>query len=378
MVKTTEENSLPASAVAPLFKPFALKGLTLRNRIVMAPMTRRQSPRGVPTGDVVEYYRRRAQHGVGLIITEGTAIAHPAAVSASDVPRFHGADALAGWAKVAAAVNVAGGRIMPQLWHVGMDRKPGSEPNPEAPPVGPSGLDLKGAPVNEPLTEAAIAGLVDAYAQGAADARRLGFHGIELHGAHGYLIDQFFWGRTNRRADQYGGDLVSRTRFAVEVIKACRARTSADFPIVLRFSQWKLTDYEAKLAATPDELSRFLAPLVDAGVDAFHCSTRRFWEPEFAGAELNLAGWTKKLTGLPTITVGSVGLDKDIMSGMSEGAQVNQDGLDAVARMVERGEADLVAVGRALLVDPAWAEKVREGRIGELKPFSPDAMKTLS
>jgi 2,4-dienoyl-CoA reductase-like NADH-dependent reductase (Old Yellow Enzyme family) len=373
-----DAGSLRARAVAPLFTPFSLNTLALPNRIVMAPMTRSQSPGGVPTDEVVGYYRRRAQHGVGLIITEGTAIAHPAALAHMGVPQFHGKDALAGWGKVAAAVNEAGGRIMPQLWHVGMARKPGDGPNPEAPPVGPSGLDLTGAEVNEPLSETEIAGLIDAYGQAAADARRLGFHGVELHGAHGYLIDQFFWARTNRRTDQYGGDAVARTRFAVEAIKACRSRTSPDFPIVLRFSQWKQNDYEAKLATTPEELGRFLAPLIDAGADAFHCSTRRFWSPEFEGSDLNLAGWTKKLSGRPTIMVGSVGLDKEFMSSLRGGAGAGLAGLDAAVRMVEKGDVDLIAVGRALLVDPAWAEKVREGRFDELQPFTADALKMLS
>ena len=361
-----------------LFTPFALAKLALPNRIVMAPMTRSQSPGGVPGDEVAGYYRRRAEHGVGLIITEGTAIAHPAAVANGRIPRFHGEDALAGWAKVAAAVHAAGGRIMPQLWHVGMARKPESEPDPEAPPVGPSGVDLTDTPVGEPLTETQVARLVDAYAQGAAAAQALGFDGIELHGAHGYLIDQFFWERTNRRTDKYGGDFVARTRFAAEVIRACRARTSSGFPIILRFSQWKLNEYEVKLAQTPDELARWLAPLVDAGVDAFHCSTRRYWQPEFAGSTLNLAGWTKKLTGLPVITVGSVGLDDEFIGSLREGKHAGQAGLDPIVGMIERNEVDLVAVGRALLMDPAWAEKVREGRFGELLPFTPESLKTLS
>jgi 2,4-dienoyl-CoA reductase-like NADH-dependent reductase (Old Yellow Enzyme family) len=366
------------SGTEPLFTPFTISTLKLPNRIVMAPMTRGQSPDGVPDDLVVGYYRRRAEHGVGLIVTEGTAIAHPAAVANPSVPRFHGEDALAGWAKVVAGVHAAGGRIVPQLWHVGMSRKPGSEPNPEAPPVGPSGLDLTGAPVNEPLSEQAVQGLIDAYAQGAADAMRLGFDGIELHGAHGYLIDQFFWGRTNTRTDRWGGDFVARTRFAADVVRACRARTSPTFPIILRFSQWKLNEYDAKLVTTPDELARFLAPLVEAGVDAFHCSTRRFWLPEFSGSELNLAGWTKKLTGLPVITVGSVGLDTEFMSSLREGKPAQKVGVDGIVRMVERGEVDLVAVGRALLVDPAWAEKVRTGRFDDILAFAPEALKTLS
>jgi len=361
-----------------LFTPFRIRNLTLANRIVMAPMTRSQSPGGVPGRNVADYYRRRAENGVGLIITEGTVIAHPASAGSPNVPRFFGEDSLAGWARVSQAVHRAGGRIMPQLWHVGMARAPGSEPNPEAPPVGPSGLVKPGVRTSEPLAEADILAIIDAYAQGAADAMRLGFDGIELHGAHGYLIDQFFWEGTNRRIDRWGGDLVGRTRFGVEVVKACRKRTAPDFPISLRISQWKSTDYNARLAASPEELARFLAPLVDAGVDVFHCSTRRFWEPEFEGSELNLAGWTKKLTGRPVITVGSVGLDAEFMSSLREGRGAAVAGLDKLLAMVAREEVDLVAVGRALLVDPAWAAKVRDGRVAELAPFTPEALKALS
>ena len=365
-------------STAALFTPFTIHKLVLANRIVMAPMTRGQSPGGIPGPDVAAYYRRRAENGVGLILTEGTVINHPASAGSPNHPSFFGDEALAGWARVRQAVHDAGGRIMPQLWHVGMTRKPGGEPNPNVAPVGPSGLVKPGEKISEPLTEREIADLIAAYAQGAADARRLGFDGIELHGAHGYLIDQFFWVGTNQRTDRWGGDMVGRTRFGVEVVKACRRATAPDFPILLRFSQWKLNDYDAKLATTPDELSRFLAPLVDAGVDVFHCSTRRFWQPEFEGSELNLAGWTKKLTGRPTITVGSVGLDTEFMSSLREGKSATNVGIERLVQMVEAGEVDLVAVGRALLVDPAWVAKIREGRMADLLPFTPEALKTLS
>jgi 2,4-dienoyl-CoA reductase-like NADH-dependent reductase (Old Yellow Enzyme family) len=361
-----------------LFTPFRIHNLTLANRIVMAPMTRSQSPGGIPGPNVAAYYRRRAENGVGLILTEGTVIEHPASAGSPNVPRFFGEQSLAGWARVSQAVHDAGGRIMPQLWHVGMARAPGSEPNPEAPPVGPSGLVKPGEQTGEPLAEAEIITIIAAYAQGAADAMRLGFDGIELHGAHGYLIDQFFWEGTNRRTDRWGGDMVGRTRFGVEVVKACRRRTAPDFPILLRFSQWKMNDYDARLATSPEELARFLAPLVDAGVDVFHCSTRRFWQPEFEGSDLNLAGWTKKLTGRPVVTVGSVGLDAEFTSSLREGRSAANVGLDRLLEMVARGEVDLVAVGRALLVDPAWAAKVRDGRVAELLPFTPEALKTLA
>src|SRR5581483_2294610 len=268
--------------------------------------------------------------------------------------------------------------IMPQLWHVGMMRKPGDLPNPEAPPVGPSGIAVPAGKLTEPLTESEIGGLIEAYAQGAADARRLGFDGVELHGAHGYLIDQFFWEMTNQRTDRYGGDLVARTRFAAEAVRACRRAAGPDFPILLRFSQWKIADFGARLAPTPEALERFLAPLADAGVDIFHCSTRRFWEAEFPGSDLNLAGWTKKLIGKPVITVGSVGLDNDLMTAFREGKGAATTGIEAIIRMIERDEVDLVAVGRALLTDPAWAAKIRDGRTGDLQPFTLDAMKMLT
>ncbi|ANY70014.1 12-oxophytodienoate reductase [Paenibacillus sp. BIHB 4019] len=365
------------SSIQSLFKPFTAGPLTLPNRIVMAPMTRGFSPNGVPGEDVVAYYRRRAENGVGLIVTEGTLINHPAATDNPNIPNFHGEAALNGWAKVVEAVHQAGGKIVPQIWHVGTTRKVGSHPNPEALPIGPSGVTAEGEVVNEPLTEAEIKGLVAAYAQAAADAKRIGFDGIELHGAHGYLIDQFFWEKTNKRTDRYGGDMLSRTRFAVEIIEACRQAVGPDFPIIIRLSQWKSSEYTAKLASTPEELGQFLAPLVEAGVDIFHCSTRRFWEPEFAGSDLNFAGWTKKLTGKPTITVGSVGLDGDFMSLFTEGKGAENANVDDLASRLDAGEFDLVAVGRALLVDPAWSDKVRDGRQDELIPFTPAALQTL-
>ncbi len=234
------------------------------------------------------------------------------------------------------------------------------------------------------MTEAEIADIIAAFAQAATDAKQVGFDGIELHGAHGYLIDQFFWDKTNKRTDQYGGDLVQRNRFAVEVIEACRRAVGPDFPIVLRFSQWKMYHYGEKLAQTPQELEQFLAPLVKAGVDVFHCSSRRFWEPEFEGSDLNLAAWTKKITGKPVITVGSVGLEKAFLSDLEKNNSLQTDQsssvearLEQLMGLVEREEVDLVAVGRALLVDPAFAVKLRDQQIKEIIPYRDEVLKTL-
>lgn len=358
-----------------LFTPFRIKNLTLPNRIVMAPMTRSHSPGGVPGENVAAYYARRAQNGVGLILTEGTGPS-PEALNDPNVPNFYEDAALAGWKRVEQAVHQAGGLIMPQLWHVGMRRKPGDLPNPEARPLGPSGLAEAGKPVNEPMTEAEIARVIEAYAAAAANAERLGFDGIEIHGAHGYLIDQFFYAGTNLRNDTFGGGITQRTRFACDVVRACRRAVKPEFPILLRFSQWKGFDYSARLVTTPQELATFLDPLVDAGVDVFHCSTRRFWEPEFVGSRLNLAGWTKKLTGKPVITVGSVGLDADFVTSFRERKDAGVAPIDVLVDMIGSGEVDLVAVGRALLSDPAWAAKVRDGQ--ELAPFDAATLKVLT
>ncbi|WP_086723965.1 NADH:flavin oxidoreductase [Streptomyces carpinensis] len=361
-----------------LSRPVVLNGLTVPNRIVMAPMTRMFSPGGVPGEDVSSYYARRAAAGVGLIVTEGTYVGHESAGESSRVPRFHGEEQLAGWARVAEAVHAAGGTIVPQLWHIGMVRRPGRPPFADAPPVGPSGLRVgESEATGKAMTQQDVDDVIGAFAEAAAAAERIGFDGVELHGAHGYLLDQFLWAGTNRRTDAYGGDPVARTKFAAEIVAAVRAAVSPEFPVLFRYSQWKQEAYDARLAETPEELEAILTPLAAAGVDVFHASTRRYWLPEFEGSDLNLSGWTKKLTGKQVITVGSVGLDGDFIKAFQgEGAALG--GLDNLLDRMERDEFDLVAVGRALLQDPEWAAKVLGDRFEELKPYDAAAVKTLS
>lgn len=364
-----------------LFQPVVLGRLSLKNRIVMAPMTRGFSPEGVPGDDVAAYYARRAAHGVGLIITEGTLVRHPAAACSPSWPLFYGEKSLQGWKKTVEAVHQAGGKIMPQLWHVGMSRKKGdaSNPNPQTDPVGPSGIDEKTLEtVTRPMTHEEIEQIIHAFGEAAGEARKLGFDGIEIHGAHGYLIDEFLWDQTNRRTDEYGGTLEKRTRFAADIIKACRKSAGDDFPIIFRFSQWKENHYDARLAETPEELQRLLAPLTEAGVDIFHASTRRYWEPEFEGSSLNLAGWARKLTGKPSIIVGSVGLDTVFTDLFEKGSGAGQASLDPLIQRMENHEFDLAAVGRALLADPEWAEKIESGRESEIIPFEKKALSFLS
>jgi len=340
----------------PLFKPFQYKNLVLDNRFVMAPMTRAMTDNGVPTQQNADYYARRAAAGVGLILTEGTVIDRPASKNMKDIPFFHGDAALAGWKNVADSVHAAGGKIAPQLWHVG------NTPQGWEPPVPFESPDT--------MSVADIEATIKAFADAALNAKNLGFDAFEIHGAHGYLIDQFFWEGTNSRTDEYGGKtLKERSRFAVEVVKAMRAAVGPDMVIILRLSQWKQQDYAVKLALTPKDLEDWVLPLVDAGVDIFHGSQRRYWENEFEGSDLNFAGWLKKVTGQPTITVGSVGLSGEFLELFSTGAGAETTDMSELLRRYERGDFDLVAVGRQLLQDPEWVQKVRLHQFESLRAF---------
>lgn len=359
---------------AALFEPFRLGTLDLPNRILMAPMSRYVSPRGVPTREFADYHRRRAEGGVGLIVTGATGIARVAANNDPDLAHFHG-DALPAWRQVVEEVQGAGGRIALQLWHAGSAWNRKEDFDPGGPVESPSGTNGPGKAIGQAMSENDIADTIDAFARAAADARTMGFDAVEIHGAHGFLIDQFFWAQTNLRVDHWGGETVrARTRFGTEVIRAVRRAVGSAFPISMRISQWKAQDFAARPVENAGDLEAWLAPLADAGVDLFHCSQRRFWDPEFEGSDLNLAGWVRKLTGKPTITVGSVGLDSDFFS---RGGPAMPASLDEMMRRLERGDFDLVAVGRALLGDPDWAAKIRDGRTNELRPVGREARDTL-
>ena len=194
-----------------LFAPIELGPLKLKNRVVMAPMTRSFSPGGIPNDLVVKYYERRAKNDVGLIVTEGTTINHKAANGYPNVPHFYGEEALAGWKNVVDAVHQAGGKIVPQLWHVGAIRRAnkGAGPDETVPGYSPSGLVMKGKESGVAMTLEDIKEVTEAFIQGAKDAQEIGFDGVEIHGAHGYLVDQFFSAATNVRDDEYGGDLAA-------------------------------------------------------------------------------------------------------------------------------------------------------------------------
>lgn len=374
---------MTSAGVDVLFRSLKLRSLELKNRIVMAPMTRSYSPDGIPGTNVAAYYRRRAEGQVGLIISEGAAIERPAARNDPDVPFFHGKSALAGWKRVVDEVHAAGGRMGPQLWHVGSARNWATSWEAPGPVDSPSSLSLPSERPGAPMGDAAIADTLAAFGRAAADARSLGFDFVEIHGAHGYLLDQFFWSGTNKRNDRFGGKtLKGRTQFGAEVVKNVRDAVGPDFPVILRVSQWKRQDFNARVAESPEEMSEWLTPLVEAGADAIHCSQRRFWQPEFPEIDgddgLNFAGWAKKLTGAVSISVGAVGLSGDFMGALLHAEGSKSVSLDKLCRRMERGEFDLIAVGRALLADPYWVAKVRAGHFQQLRDFDAAVLKELT
>ncbi len=210
-----------------LFEPCACGALTLPNRVVMAPMTRNRAGEGnVPHALNVEYYAQRAS--AGLIITEASQVSAQG-VGYPGTPGIHSDAQVAGWQLVTDAVHAAGGRIFLQLWHVGRVSHPSLQPDGGL-PVAPSAI----APQGEGMTYSGpqpfvtpraleieeIPGIVEAFRQGVVNARRAGFDGVEVHGANGYLLDQFLRDGSNRRSDRYGGSVENRTRFLLEVVEA--------------------------------------------------------------------------------------------------------------------------------------------------------------
>lgn len=369
-----------------LFAPIEVGGITVPNRLAMSAMTREHAPEGVLDPRAARYYGRRAEGGIGLIITEGAAVNLIGARTAR-IPSMFGEAALAAWRAPVAAVHAGGGKILAQLWHAGLGRLRPSAHLSDQLSVGPAAQYIEtedgksgtlGYEGGRALSTTEVEATIQEFAQAAANAQSLGFDGVELHAGHGYLFDQFFWAKVNNRTDRFGGDIAGRTRFAVEVVEAIRAATRRPFIIALRFSQWKLPNlWDETPLSNPQELEQFLRPLVDSGIDLFDCSTRRYWDSAFAGSPLSLAGWTRKITGLPTMTVGSVGLDGPLMGRAVAGLSSETASLDLLLDMYEQGQFDMVAVGRALLANPEWGNMVREGRSDELVRFTPSAMMDL-
>ncbi|GIX47517.1 MAG: hypothetical protein KatS3mg131_1728 [Candidatus Tectimicrobiota bacterium] len=344
---------------SPLFTPICLRGVELRNRIVMPAMTTRlATPEGFVTPPLLAYYLARARGGAGLITVEmaspdpaGRHRAHELGISDE---RF-----VPGLQELTAQLKATGARVAIQLGHAGGHTRPDVT---GLPPVAPSAVPHE---VHEgdtrtvlpcELSKAEIQRLVEAFAAAAARAKRAGFDVVELHGAHGYLIAQFLSPLDNQRRDEYGGSLRHRARFALEVVAACRQQVG-DFPLVFRLS----ADEYAPGGLTPAEAVEVCRWLQEAGVDALHVSAGCYRsQPSAAvmippmaypeGVFLPLARAVKAAVRVPVIAVG----------------RLHDPAL--AERVVAEGQADLVALGRQLIADPEWPRKVQEGRRDEIRP----------
>jgi len=356
-----------------LFTPVELGPLRLPNRFVLPGMQRQWCEDGRPLPRLGAFYRACVEGGVGLVISESCAVDHPSATQVPSFTRITG-ETVDAWAACVAEVKAAGGAMLMQLWHEGAVRQEGGDgPYAAAPTLSPSGMVHGLRPNGRAATLEELDAIKEAFVRSALLARQAGVDGVEVHAAHGYLLDQFLWAETNLREDGYGGDdIADRVRFPAEIVAAIRAAVGPDFVISLRFSQWKEAKYDARVAETPEKLATMLAILKGAGVDVFHASTRRFWTPEWPGSDLGLAGWTRRLSGAPVIAVGSVGLDADVMENFfgREARPTGEAGFRELLRRFDAGEFDLISVGRGHIGDTGLVNKLREGRFDEIRSFT--------
>lgn len=321
-----------------LFTPLTVGALTLPNRIVMAPLTRN---RAKPEGDVphalnVEYYAQRAT--AGLIITEATQIS-PEGKGYIQTPGIYSPEQVAGWKLITDAVHAKGGRIVLQLWHVGRVSHTSLQPNGQ-PPVAPSAITaatkvftpsgFADASPPRALETSEVKRIVEDYRKAAENAKAAGFDGIELHGANGYLIDQFLRDGSNKRTDEYGGPIENRTRFLTEVLAALTSVWSAN-RIGVRFSPF--SGFGDMFDSDP--MTTFAAAIAKA--DSFGLAYLHLVEGETGGSR-----------ELPA------GADIAALRKLFRGAYLANNGYDRASaiRAVETGAADLIAFGRPFIANP--------------------------
>ena len=361
-----------------LFTPLEIRSVRLRNRFVMPGMQRGFMDHDRPTPKMVEYMRRCAAGGAGLIISESTSPDHLSAYWQPVMGRLE-PQTLDAWGRVVEAVRSEGAAFFQQIWHPGSMRKVASgHPLADYPAFSPSGLIQGGRPNGRAMTREDLEELKAAYVRAARDARSLGADGIEVHSAHGYLLDQFLWAETNRREDEYGGaTLAERARYPAELAAAIRAAVGAECVISFRFSQFKEVDYGAAVAASPEDLRGMLTLLRSAGVDMFNVSSRRFFRPEWpesAHPQYTIAEWTRSMTDAVVMTCGSVGLNVEMFANLFDDQEPTELPLERdllfAADRVRQGRFDLLGVGHNHIANNDFVRKVRERRYGELELFN--------
>ncbi|NPV53545.1 MAG: FAD-dependent oxidoreductase [Firmicutes bacterium] len=336
-----------------LFEPGQIGSMKLRNRIVMPPMgTNLASETGAVTDRMIAYYKERAKGGAGLIIVEIVCVDSPVGRAIPNQVRLDMNTYIAGHNELVEAVHFYGVKIIPQLHHAGRQTTPDSTDGMQ--PVAPSPIPCEFLQVQpRELATSEVEVLVAKFVDAAVRARNAGYDGVEIHGAHGYLITQFMSPRTNKRLDKYGGDTNGRMRFALEIIQGIRDKLGRDFPITFRMS----ADEFMEGGLTLQESKKIARILQDAGVDALHVSAGAYGsmptilEPMQynEGWRVYLAEEIKKVVDIPVITVGVIRHP------------------DFAERVLAEGRADFVSVGRTLLADPEWPVKAMEGRQEDIR-----------
>lgn len=319
-----------------LFTPFSVNNLELKNRVVMPPMCQYSATDGVPNDWHFVHYTSRAVGGVGLIIVEMTNVAANGRISPNCLGLWNEEQQQA-FKKIVDSVHAHGAKIAIQIGHAG--RKAQNEPDAVAPsPIHYGELDFAGQHLITPreLTTQEVKDLVQAFADSVKRAVDAGFDAVEIHGAHGYLIHQFYSPKSNRRTDEYGQD---KALFGEQVIQAAKAVMPSEMPLIVRISAQEYgqdgfgLDYGLQVAKRFAEAGADVLDVSGGGDGVLHAGKH----PEFyAGYQVDLARKVKQATGKPVIAVGM--LDDPAVADHVLGA----------------GDADLVAVGRALLRDPYW------------------------
>lgn len=331
-----------------LFSPFQLKGFRLKNRIGLAPMTRMSSPGdGIPRGDVLDFLVRRAQNGCAIVYTEAIVTDYESAQGYPRQARLTTQRQIDAWKRVTDAIREAGAVSIMQMFHCGRIAWP--EVNPAGRVIAPSRLAPKQPnpltgqpyPVPDAMSKFDIAHVIQGFAETARGAVEAGFDGIEVHGAHGYLISQFLSAYSNQRTDEYGGSVENRYRFAHEVIQAVRQAMPADRLLTFRLSDWGVADMEVSLFGSRQEWQEIIRRLSQEPLDAISVSTYDYAAPAF-GTGRTMAQLTREVTGLPLMICGKI---------------YDRATADDALR-----DADIVLSAKSLLLNPDWVEEVRAGR----------------
>jgi 2,4-dienoyl-CoA reductase-like NADH-dependent reductase (Old Yellow Enzyme family) len=334
-----------------LLQSVSIGGLALRNRVVVAPMTRTSALPDGRVGPLMrDYYAAFARGGYGLVITEGayTDLAHSQGYR--NQPGIATERQAQSWREVVEAVHSADARIILQLMHAGAL----SQHNPYATEtVAPSSVQPKGeqmalydgtGPYRLPrsITEPEIAEVIATFAQCARRAMEVGFDGVEIHGANGYLLDQFLTSGTNRRNDRYGGNTVNRIRLTSEICREVRETVGSGFTVGVRISQGKVNDFVHKWEQGEKDAEAVFSTLGNSGVDYLHTTEFEAAAPAF-GEGLSLAALAKRYAGVPVIANGSL-------------HQATQ-----AASFLARGDADLISLARGALANSDWPARLRDG-----------------